>query len=66
LNRKNRIDSDDMLKKDFPEITATELKRLRTDESYKEGFLLAISLVFSELKTIVKSSRKETREHKKK
>jgi hypothetical protein len=51
--RKNPVDLDDMLRKDFPRITASELKRLKVDESYKEGFLLAISLVFSELKTIV-------------
>ena len=52
-SRKNPIDSDDKLRKDFPQITDSELKRLKIDESYKEGFLLAISLVFSELKTIV-------------
>jgi hypothetical protein len=53
LNRKNPINSDDMLRRDFPQITDSELKRLKIDESYKEGFLLAISLVFSELRTIV-------------
>jgi hypothetical protein len=52
-NRKNPIDSDDQLRKDFPGIADSELKRLKIDESYKEGFLLAISLVFSELKGIV-------------
>jgi hypothetical protein len=41
------------LRKDFPEITDMELKKLITDESYNEGFLLAIRLVASELKTIV-------------
>ena len=56
LNRKNPVDSDEMLRKDFPKITDNELKRLKTDESYKEGFLLAISLVFSELKTIVRTN----------
>jgi hypothetical protein len=30
-----------------------ELKKLKIDESYKEGFLLAIRLVTSELKTII-------------
>ena len=30
-----------------------ELKKLKIDESYKEGFLLAIRLVASELKTII-------------
>jgi hypothetical protein len=49
----NPIDSDEILRKDFPKITDSELVRLKTDESYKEGFLLAISLVFSELKTMV-------------
>ncbi|CAN5467261.1 hypothetical protein BH18THE1_BH18THE1_12970 [soil metagenome] len=53
LNRKDPMNSDDKLRKDFPKITDSELKRLKIDESYKEGFLLAISLVFSELKTIV-------------
>jgi hypothetical protein len=52
-NRNNPINSDDKLRKDFPQITDSELKRLKIDESYKEGFLLAISLVFSELKTLV-------------
>jgi hypothetical protein len=50
----NPIDSDEILRKDFPKITDSELLRLKTDESYKEGFLLAISLVFSELKNVVK------------
>jgi hypothetical protein len=52
-NSKNPINSDHILRKDFPEITDEELKKLKIDESYREGFLLAISLVFSELKTIV-------------
>ena len=52
-NRKNPINSDDKLRKDFPQITDSELKRLKIDESYKEGFLLAIRLVASELKTII-------------
>ena len=52
--KKNPVNSDRILKKDFPEITANELKRLKTDEAYKEGFLLAIRLVTAELKTIVK------------
>jgi hypothetical protein len=49
----NPIDSDEILRKDFPKITDSELVRLKTDESYKEGFLLAINLVFSELKSMV-------------
>ena len=52
-NTKNPVDSDRILRKDFPKITDRELKRLKTDESYKEGFLLAIRLVASELKIIV-------------
>jgi len=52
-NRKNPVNSDRILRKDFPKITDRELKKLKTDESYKEGFLLAIRLVASELKTIV-------------
>jgi len=31
----------------------SELKKLKIDETYKEGFLLAIRLVASELKTII-------------
>jgi len=50
---KNPVNSDRILRKDFPKITDRELKKLKTDESYKEGFLLAIRLVTSELKTIV-------------
>ena len=52
-NTNNPADSDRILRKDFPKITDRELKRLKTDESYKEGFLLAIRLVASELKIIV-------------
>jgi hypothetical protein len=52
-SKKNPVNSDRILRKDFPEITDRELKKLKTDESYKEGFLLAIRLVASELKTIV-------------
>jgi hypothetical protein len=50
---RNSVSSDRILRKHLPKITANELKKLKTDESYKEGFLLAISLVSSELKTIV-------------
>jgi len=52
-NSKNPVNSDRILRKDFPKITDRELKKLKTDECYKEGFLLAIRLVASELKTIV-------------
>jgi hypothetical protein len=52
-SRKNPVSSDQILRKDFPKMTDSELKKLKTDESYKEGFLLAIRLVTSELKTIV-------------
>ena len=52
-NSKKPVNSDRILRKDFPEITNRELKKLKIDESYKEGFLLAIRLVTSELKTIV-------------
>ena len=52
-SKKNPVNSDRILKKDFPKITDKELKKLKTDKSYKEGFLLAIRLVTSELKTIV-------------
>ena len=50
---KNPVNSDRILRKDFPTITDRELKKLKTDECYKAGFLLAIRLVTSELKTIV-------------
>lgn len=52
-SKKNPVNSDRILRRDFPKITDRELKKLKTDESYKEGFLLAIRLVASELKTIV-------------
>ena len=52
-SKKNPLNSDRILRKDFPKITDRELKKLKTDESYKQGFLLAIRLVASELKTIV-------------
>lgn len=52
-NSKNPVNSDRILRKDFPEISDMELKKLKIDESYKEGFLLAIRLVTSELKTII-------------
>ena len=52
-SKKNPVNSDRILRKDFPKITDRELKKLKTDESYKQGFLLAIRLVASELKTIV-------------
>ena len=52
-SKKNPVNSDRILRKDFPEITDMELKKLKIDESYKEGFLLAIRLVASELKTII-------------
>ncbi len=52
-NSKNSFSSDRILRKHLTEITADELKKLKTDESYKEGFLLAVRLMTSELKTIV-------------
>jgi hypothetical protein len=52
-NSKNSISSDRVLRMHLPEITASELKKLKTDESYKEGFLLAVRLMTSELKTLV-------------
>lgn len=52
-SNKNSVNSDRILRKDFPKITDRELKKLKTDESYKDGFLLAIRLVTSELKSIV-------------
>ena len=51
-SKKNPVNSDRILRKDFPKITDKDLKKLKTDESYKQGFLLAIRLVASELKTI--------------
>ena len=53
IARRNPVNSDRILRKDFPKITDKDLKKLKTDESYKQGFLLAIRLVASELKTIV-------------
>ncbi|HEX6378683.1 MAG TPA: hypothetical protein VFZ60_06360 [Nitrososphaeraceae archaeon] len=52
-NSKNSVSSDRILRKHLTKITANELKKLKTDESYKDGFLLAIRLMTSELKTIV-------------
>ena len=52
-SKKNPVNSDRILRKDFPKITDKDLKKLKTDESYKQGFLLAIRLVASEQKTIV-------------
>ena len=52
-SKKNPVNSDRILRKDFPKITDKDLQKLKTDESYKQGFLLAIRLVASELKTIV-------------
>lgn len=52
-NSKNSISSDRVLRMHLPEITASELKKLKTDESYKEGFLLAVRLMTSELKILV-------------
>ena len=62
---KHSVSSDRILRKHLPKITANELKKLKTDESYKEGFLLAVSLMTSELKTIVskeKSTKKNDRQ----
>jgi len=53
IKQQESVNSDRILRKDFPEITDMELKKLKIDESYKEGFLLAIRLVASELKTII-------------
>jgi hypothetical protein len=52
-SNKNSVSSDRILRKHLTKITANELKKLKTDESYKEGFLLAVKLMTSELKTIV-------------
>lgn len=57
-NSKNSISSDSVLRMHLPEITANELKKLKTDESYKEGFLLAVRLMTSELKTLVHKKSK--------
>jgi hypothetical protein len=56
---KKPVNSDRILRKDFPEITDRELKKLKIDESYKEGFLLAIRLVASELKIIIDEKKKK-------
>jgi hypothetical protein len=56
---KKPVNSDRILRKDFPEITDRELKKLKIDESYKEGFLLAIKLVASELKIIIDEKKKK-------
>jgi hypothetical protein len=53
IKQQESVNSDRILRKDFPEITDMELKKLKIDESYKVGFLLAIRLVASELKTII-------------
>ena len=53
IKQQESVNSDRILRKNFPEITDMELKKLKIDESYKEGFLLAIRLVASELKTII-------------
>jgi hypothetical protein len=57
-NSKNSISSDRVLRMHLPEITANQLKKLKTDESYKEGFLLAVRLMTSELKTLVHKKSK--------
>ena len=53
IKQQESVNSDRILRKNFPEITDMELKKLKIDESYKVGFLLAIRLVASELKTII-------------
>ena len=53
IKQQESVNSDRILRKDFSEMTDMELKKLKIDESYKEGFLLAIRLVASELKTII-------------
>lgn len=52
-NSKKSVSSDRILRKHLTNITDYELKKLNTDKSYKEGFLLAVRLMTSELKTIV-------------
>jgi hypothetical protein len=52
-NSKKSVSSDRILRKHLTDITGYELKKLKTDKSYKEGFLLAVRLMTSELKTIV-------------
>ena len=56
-NNKHSVSSDRILRKHLPKITTNELKKLKVDESYKEGFLLAVSLMASELKTIVSKDK---------
>ena len=53
IKQQESVNSDRILRKDFPEITDMELKKLKIDESYKVGFLFAIRLVASELKTMI-------------
>lgn len=50
---KKSVSSDSILRKHLTSITENELKKLKKDESYKDGFLLAVRLMTSELKTIV-------------
>ncbi|HJR85062.1 MAG TPA: hypothetical protein VJ772_06805 [Nitrososphaeraceae archaeon] len=52
-NSKKSVSSDRILRKHLTTITSDELKNLKTNESYKDGFLLAVRLMTSELKTIV-------------
>jgi hypothetical protein len=52
-NSKKSVTSDRILRKHLTTITRDELKKLKTNESYKDGFLLAVRLMTSELKTIV-------------
>ena len=58
-NSKNSVSSDRILRKHLTKITANELKKLKADESYKEGFLLAVRLMTSELKTLVYKKSKQ-------
>jgi hypothetical protein len=60
-NKKDSVSSDHILRKHLPKITTIDLKKLKTDESYKEGFLLAISLMTSELKTIVSKKKSKNK-----
>jgi len=53
IKQQESVNPDRILRKDFSEITDMELKKLKIDESYKVGFLLAIRLVASELKTMI-------------
>jgi len=45
IKQQESVNSDRILRKDFPEITDMEFKKLKIDESYKVGFLLAIGLL---------------------